>query len=83
MTVSYRLEDGVAVLALNDLPRHNALSRAMIAELNRLHARSIEDGARAIVLGADGPSFCAGANIDDLRSGWMEEIGRASCRERV
>ena len=72
MTVSYRLEDGVAVLALDDVPRHNALSRAMIAELNRLHARSIRDGARAIVLGANGPSFCAGANIDDLRSGWME-----------
>ena len=72
MTVSYRFEDGIAVLALDDVPRHNALSRAMIAELNRLHARSLQDGARAIVLGANGPSFCAGANIDDLRSGWME-----------
>ena len=72
MTVSYRFEDGIAVLVLDDVPRHNALSRAMIAELNRLHARSIRDGARAIVLGANGPSFCAGANIDDLRSGWME-----------
>ena len=72
MTVSYRLEDGVAVLTLDDVSRHNALSRAMIAELNRWHARSIRDGARAIVLGANGPSFCAGANIDDLRSGWME-----------
>jgi enoyl-CoA hydratase/carnithine racemase len=72
VTVSYRLEGGVAVLTLDDVPRHNALSRAMIAELNRWHARSIRDGARAIVLGANGPSFCAGANIDDLRSGWME-----------
>ena len=72
MTVSYRIEDDIAVLTLDDVPRHNALSRAMIAELNRLHARSIRDGARALVLGANGPSFCAGANIDDLRSGWME-----------
>lgn len=72
MTVSYRLEDGVALLILDDVPRHNALSRAMITELNRSHDRSIRDGARAIVLASNGPSFCAGANIDDLRSGWME-----------
>ena len=75
MTVSYRIENGIAVLTLDDAARHNALSRAMIAELNRLHARSIRDGARAIVLGSKGPSFCAGANIDDLRSGWMKGGG--------
>jgi enoyl-CoA hydratase/carnithine racemase len=72
VTVSYRLEDSVAVLTLDDVPRHNVLSRAMIVELNRSYACSIRDGARAIVLGSNGPSFCAGANIDDLRSGWME-----------
>lgn len=72
MTASYRLEDGVAVLTLDDASRHNALSRAMIAELNRSYDRSIRDCARAIVLASSGPSFCAGANIDDLRSGWME-----------
>jgi enoyl-CoA hydratase/carnithine racemase len=72
VTVSYRLEDGVALLILDDVSRHNALSWAMIAELNRSHDRSIRDGARAIVLASNGPNFCAGANIDDLRSGWME-----------
>jgi enoyl-CoA hydratase/carnithine racemase len=72
VTVSYKLDGGIAVLTLDDVSRHNALSRAMIAELNRWHARSIRDDARAIVLGSNGPSFCAGANIDDLRSGWME-----------
>ena len=71
MTVDYRIENSIAVLTLDDVPRHNALSRAMIAELNRWHARSIRDGARAVVLGSNGPNFCAGANIDDLRSGWM------------
>ncbi len=72
MTVSYRLVDNVAILNLDDVPRHNVLSRVMVRELNRLHGRSVEDGARAVVLAANGPSFCAGANIDDLRSGWME-----------
>lgn len=72
MKVSYHLEGNIAVLTLNDVPHHNALSRTMIAELNLLYERTIEDRAHAIVLGASGPSFCAGANIDDLRSGWME-----------
>jgi enoyl-CoA hydratase/carnithine racemase len=72
VTVSYRLEDGVALLILDDVARHNALSRAVIAELNRSLDHSIRDSARAIVLASNGPNFCAGANIDDLRSGWME-----------
>jgi len=72
VTVNYKYEDGVALLILDDVSRHNALSRAMISELNRSHDRSIRDSARAIVLASNGPSFCAGANIDDLRSGWME-----------
>lgn len=72
MTVSYRVDDRVAILTLDEAPRRNALSRAMIAGLNALLDRSMRDGARAIVIAATGPAFCAGANIDDLRSGWME-----------
>jgi enoyl-CoA hydratase/carnithine racemase len=30
------------------------------------------EGVRAVVIAAAGPAFCAGANIDDLRDGWME-----------
>ena len=72
MTVSYHVDDRVAILTLDDAPRRNALSKAMIVDLNRLLDRSRQDGARAVVLAAKGPTFCAGANIDDLRSGWME-----------
>ena len=30
------------------------------------------EGVRAVVIDAAGPAFCAGANIDDFRDGWME-----------
>lgn len=72
MTVSYRYEAGIAVFTLDDVPKRNALSRRMVKGLNDCLDKSHRDGARAIVLSANGPSFCAGANIDDLRTGWME-----------
>lgn len=72
MTVIYRLEGNIAVVTLNDPTRHNAMSRAMVVGMNQALDRADNEGARGIVIGSVGPSFCAGANIDDLRSGWME-----------
>jgi enoyl-CoA hydratase/carnithine racemase len=72
MSVSYELRDGIAVLWLDDPARRNALSRAIVSGLFAALARSREDRARAIVIGGRGTAFCAGANIDDLRDGWME-----------
>ena len=72
MTVSYRCDAGIAVLTLDDVPKRNALSRRMVQRLNDCLDRAQREGARAIVISANGPSFCAGANIDDLRTGWME-----------
>lgn len=71
MPVLYELRDGIAVLTLNDPQRRNALSRASVSLLLELLERSRADKARAIVLAANGPVFCAGANIDDLKQGWM------------
>ncbi|MGJ7609050.1 enoyl-CoA hydratase/isomerase family protein [Variovorax sp. LT1R20] len=62
----------VAVLTLNDPARRNALSRDIVRGLFDALAHSVQSGARAIVITAQGPAFCAGANIDDLRNGWME-----------
>ncbi|PWB65125.1 MAG: enoyl-CoA hydratase/isomerase family protein [Bradyrhizobiaceae bacterium] len=72
MTVGYELREGVAVLWLDDLARRNALSRAIVSRMFAALARSRDDNARAIVLAGRGPAFSAGANIDDLRDGWME-----------
>jgi enoyl-CoA hydratase/carnithine racemase len=72
MSVSYELRDGIAVLWLDDPARRNALSRAIVSGMFAALARSREDNARAIVVAGRGKAFCAGANIDDLRDGWME-----------
>ena len=72
MSVSYELRDGIAVVWLDDPARRNALSRAIVSGLFAALSRSRKDNARAIVLAGRGTAFCAGANIDDLRDGWME-----------
>jgi enoyl-CoA hydratase/carnithine racemase len=70
--VLFEIRDRIALLTLNDPDRRNALSREIVRGLFQGLDTAIEAGARAIVLAAHGQAFCAGANIDDLRNGWME-----------
>ena len=70
--VLFELRGHTALLTLNDPDRRNALSRDIVRGFFHALERSLEAGARAIVVTAHGPAFCAGANIDDLRDGWME-----------
>ena len=54
----------VAILTLDRPRKRNALSRDLIAELtDALDALESEPGVRAIVLAAEGPSFCAGMDL--------------------
>lgn len=65
--VDYRLEDGIAVIELNDPPA-NTYSYALMQQLDSaiLQAR-MDDAVYVIVLrGAGEKFFCAGANIDLL-----------------
>ncbi|MBR0880513.1 enoyl-CoA hydratase/carnithine racemase [Bradyrhizobium japonicum] len=71
MPVLYSRSGDIAILTLNEPQRRNALSRASVAMLFELIERSHAEKARAIVIAANGPVFCAGANIDDLKAGWM------------
>jgi enoyl-CoA hydratase/carnithine racemase len=70
--VLFELRGHAALLTMNDPERRNALSREIVRGFFHALDRSLEAGARAIVVAARGPAFCAGANIDDLRDGWME-----------
>lgn len=70
--VRLEFHDKTARLVLNDPGRRNALSRAIVRGLFAGLDQALREGARAIVIAADGPAFCAGANIDDLGRGWME-----------
>lgn len=60
---------GVAKLTLARAEKHNALSSEMIAEITAA-ARALGDNSdvRAVVLAADGKSFCAGADLNWMRA---------------
>lgn len=61
--VELDLSGHVAVVQLNDPARRNALSRDMVAELiATFDAIQAAKGVRAVVLCAQGPAFCAGAD---------------------
>jgi enoyl-CoA hydratase len=59
--------DGVRVLRLTNARRRNAIDQTSRAELADAVAQiAADDAARVLVVAADGPSFCAGADLVDL-----------------
>ncbi|SIT46654.1 Enoyl-CoA hydratase/isomerase [Paraburkholderia piptadeniae] len=70
--VLYERHAEIAVVTLNDPDRRNALSREIVRGLTGALNTASREGVRAVVIAAAGSAFCAGANIDDLRDGWME-----------
>ena len=61
--INVRLEDHVATVEINR-PPHNFFDRDLIAQIADAYGELDEDPAcRAIVLAANGKSFCAGANF--------------------
>jgi enoyl-CoA hydratase len=59
-------ENKTAVVLLDDPAHRNVLSRAMSDALAEAVSSAHEAGARAIVLAASPPVFCAGGSVDDL-----------------
>ncbi len=59
---------GIARLTLNRPDRHNALSAPLVAALDAaLGALQGDAGVRVVVLAGHGRSFCAGADIGEMR----------------
>ena len=59
----------VATLTLNRPEKHNALSEAMMVALTEAaHEIGTRDDIRVVILAAEGPSFCAGGDLQ-----WMME----------
>src|ERR1700739_165688 len=65
-TIRQVLEDGVAVLTLADPGKRNALSHRRSEDLAAAVGSVLSAGARAIVLDAEPPVFCAGGSLDEL-----------------
>ncbi|MBR9904123.1 MAG: enoyl-CoA hydratase/isomerase family protein [Gammaproteobacteria bacterium] len=67
------IEEGVARLTLNRPEVHNAFDDSLIAELNahldQLHSLAEAGDVRAVVLGSEGKSFSAGADLN-----WMKRM---------
>jgi enoyl-CoA hydratase/carnithine racemase len=67
--ITYRVDDGVAIIELNDPPA-NTYSYEMMQQLDRviLSARMDESAQVIVITGSGEKFFCAGANINMLTS---------------
>lgn len=62
--------NGVLRLTLNDAKRRNALSDEMMIELSQsLDSAASDKAVRVIVLAANGPAFCAGHDLKQIKAG--------------
>ena len=60
---------GVRTLTLNRPAARNALSDALLAELHTaLDGADADDTARAVILAANGPAFCAGHDLREVQA---------------
>jgi len=76
MLVECDIDGDLAIVTLNDAQRRNALSAELVGELLAAFDRPSLQAARAVIVTARGPAFCAGADIGGLlANGWMEADG--------
>ena len=62
-------DDGIAILTLNRGAARNALSVAMLEALSDLlDDLATDDSVRVVILAGDGPAFCAGHDLKELRA---------------
>jgi enoyl-CoA hydratase len=59
-------DDGVFIITLADPEHRNALRLELVNDLAAAFMAALQDGARAVVLAAEPPVFCAGGWLDDL-----------------
>ncbi len=67
--VHYENRSPAVILALGRADKRNALSRALIADLDGAICRAANDASvRCVILTGEGPAFCAGMDLEELRS---------------
>jgi 2-(1,2-epoxy-1,2-dihydrophenyl)acetyl-CoA isomerase len=69
MTVEYLVEGAVAEIVLNRPDKLNALDRADLDAVSDGLDRAVADGARAVLIRAEGRAFCAGRDIGTMVPG--------------
>ena len=65
--LSEKIDDYILRLTLNDQARRNALSDAMMAAISDALAKAADNSdVKVIILGANGPAFCAGHDLKEI-----------------
>ena len=73
---------GVATLTLNRPKSYNALSEEMLKALqDELNAIEADNTIRVVVIAANGPAFCAGHDLKQMRSNPSKKILRSTIRD--
>jgi enoyl-CoA hydratase/carnithine racemase len=76
--------DGIATLTLNRPKQRNALSMALMTELNAALADIAgDDAVKVVVIRGNGPAFCAGHDLKEMRSDHREEAHQRTLQECV
>ena len=69
-----RVEDGVATLTLNRPKQRNALNMDLMeAMLDALEGIGTDPSVRVVILRAEGPAFCAGHDLKEMRADPSED----------
>ncbi|HYJ91468.1 MAG TPA: enoyl-CoA hydratase-related protein [Pyrinomonadaceae bacterium] len=72
-TVIYEKDGNVSVLTMNRPEALNALSLQLTEDLESAIRKAIKDGARAVVLTANGRAFCSGGDLREMKAMWENE----------
>ena len=72
-TIKYEVKDKIAVLSFNRPEKRNAFNRQMIEDLEVATQRIRQDDSiRCLILTGLGLGFCAGADLSEKDSGWID-----------
>ena len=74
-TVTFETSGNVVTITMNRPDALNALSRKMTQDLSSAFRQAIADGARAVVLAANGRAFCSGGDLREMQA-MAESEGR-------
>ena len=78
-TLDVGRRNGVGIIALNRPDVHNAFDEVLIAELTAAaQALGRDPDVRVVILTGNGPSFCAGADLN-----WMKKMAAFSRKQNV
>ena len=78
-TLEVTIRNGIGIVALDRPDVHNAFNEVLIAELTEIaRALGADDGVRVVILTGNGPSFCAGTDLN-----WMKKMAGSSRAEHV